>query len=125
LKINGEDPTVLNNLAYYMAQNGGNLDQALTYAQRARQKMPHELAFTDTVGVIYLKKNLVDNALDILQDLVDKQPSEATFHLHLAEALLKKGEMAKGRQELRTALASKPSSDDAATIRQLMAKGGA
>jgi tetratricopeptide (TPR) repeat protein len=124
LKLNGNDPTVLNNLAFYMAENGGDLDQALTYAQRARQKMPHDLAFVDTVGVIYLKKNLVDNALDILQDLVDKKPNEPAFHLHLAEAFLRKGDTAKGRQELKTALADRPSAEEAATIQQLLSKTG-
>jgi predicted Zn-dependent protease len=98
---------VLNNLAYYMAQNGGDLDQALTFAQRARQKMPNELAFADTLGMIYLKKNLVENALEILEDLVQKRPREAIFRPHLGEALLKKGETAKGKKELQTALASK------------------
>jgi tetratricopeptide (TPR) repeat protein len=124
LKIDGEDPTILNNLAFYMAENGGDLDQALTYAQRARQRMPHDPTFADTVAVIYLKKNLVDNALDILQEIVGKQPGEAVFRLHLGEALIKKGDDAKGRRELQTALASKPSPEDATTIRQLLSKSG-
>ncbi len=124
LKINGDDGVVLNNLAYYMAQNGGDLDQALTFAQRARQKMPNELAFADTLGMIYLKKNLVENALEILEDLVQKKPREAVFRLHLGEALLKKGETAKGKKELQTALASKPSTEEATRIKELLAKTG-
>jgi Flp pilus assembly protein TadD len=122
LKINGEDGVVLNNLAYYMAENGGDLDQALTFAQRSRQRMPHELAFADTVGVIYLKKELVENALEIFEDLVAKRPHEAVFRLHLGEALLKKGETARARRELQTALSSKPSPDDAIRIKELLAK---
>jgi predicted Zn-dependent protease len=124
LKINGEDGVVLNNLAYYIAENGGDLDQALTYAQRARRKMPHELAFADTIGVIYLKKNLVENALEILEDLAGKRPDEPVFRLHLGEALLKKGETAKARNELRMALAQRPSIEDATRIRELLAKTG-
>ena len=124
LKLNGEDPTVLNNLAFYIAENGGDLDQALTYAQRAHQKMPHDPAFTDTVAVIYLKRNLVDNALDLLRGIVEKRPEQPAFRLHLAEALLKKGDTTKARQELKTALANKPSADDAATIHQLLSKTG-
>jgi len=86
--------------------------------------MLHDLAFSDTVGVIYLKKNLVDNALDILQDIVAKKPNEPGFRLHLAEALLKKGDTSKGKQELETAHASKSSDDKAATIRRLLSKTG-
>ena len=86
--------------------------------------MPNELAFADTLGMIYLKKNLVENALEILEDLVQKKPGEAIFRLHLGEALLKKGETAKGKKELQTALASKPSTEDATRIKELLAKTG-
>ena len=124
LKLNGDDGVVLNNLAYSMAQSGEDLDQALTFAQRARQKMPNELAFADTIGIIYLKKNLVENAVEILEDLVRKKPGETIFRLHLGEALLKQGETAKGKKELQTALASRPSAADAARIKELLAKTG-
>jgi tetratricopeptide (TPR) repeat protein len=124
LKINGEDGVVLNNLAFYMAENGGDLDQALTYAQRAQRKMPHELAFADTIGVIYMKKNLVENAIEILEKVAANRPDQAVFRLHLAEALLKKGETAKGRNELRTALARGPSLEDTAKIKELLTKTG-
>lgn len=124
LKQNGNDSIVLNNLAYVIAESGGDLDQALTYAQRARRLTPHALEFADTVALIYLKKNLVDNALDILEDLVSKKPGEAVFRLHLGEALLRKGEAAKARKELRVALASKPSTGDATKIKELLAKAG-
>jgi tetratricopeptide (TPR) repeat protein len=124
LKENGNDGIVLNNLAYLIVENGGDPDLALTYAQRARQKMPHELGFADTVGVIYLKKNLVDNALEIFEDLVRQNPGYAVFRLHLGEALLRKGEIAKARKELQVALASKPSTEETAKIKELLAKAG-
>jgi tetratricopeptide (TPR) repeat protein len=124
LKQNADDGVVLNNLAYLIVENGGDPDLALTYAQRARQKMPHEPGFADTVGVIYMKKNLVDNALEIFETLVREKPGEAVFHRHLGEALLKKGETAKGRRELQLALASQPSSEEAAKTKELLAKAG-
>jgi tetratricopeptide (TPR) repeat protein len=40
LKIQPDNPIALNNLAYIMAETGGDLDQALSLAQRARQKLP-------------------------------------------------------------------------------------
>jgi Flp pilus assembly protein TadD len=124
LKQNGNDGIVLNNLAYLIVEGGGDPDLALTYAQRARQRMPHELGFADTVGVIYLKKNLVDSALEIFEDLVRKNPGYPVFRLHLGEALLKKGETAKARKELQVALASKPSIEEAAKIKELLARAG-
>ncbi len=124
LKQNADDGVILNNLAYLIVENGGDPDLALTYAQRARLKMPHEPGFADTVGLIYLKKNLTDHAIEIFEDLVRQKPEEAVFHRHLGEALLKKGETARARKELRTALASKPSAEEAAKTKALLAKAG-
>jgi predicted Zn-dependent protease len=124
LKQNANDGIVLNNLAYLIVESGGDPDLALTYAQRARKEMPHEAGFADTVGVIYLKKNLVDNALEIFEDLVRKNPGYPVFRLHLGEALLRKGETAKARKELQVALASKPSTEETARIKELLAKAG-
>ena len=124
LKQNADDGVILNNLAYLIVENGGDPDLALTYAQRARLKMPHEPGFADTVGLIYLKKNLVDSAIEIFEDLVRQKPEEAVFHRHLGEALLKKGETARARKELRIALASKPSAEEAAKVKELLAKAG-
>jgi Flp pilus assembly protein TadD len=124
LKIDGQNPVVMNNLAYYISQNGGDLDQALTFAQRARQSSPNELAYSDTVAFIYLKKNLVENALEILENLVSKSPKDPVFRAHLGEALLKKGETARGRKELQAALSAKPAPAEAARIKELLGKHG-
>lgn len=124
LKLNGHNPVVMNNLAYYISQNGGDLDQALTFAQRARQSSPDVLAYADTVAFIYLKKNLVENALEILENLVSKSPKDPVFRAHLGEALLKKGETARGRKELQAALSAKPAPAEAARIKELLGKHG-
>src|SRR5260370_31906801 len=108
LKINGQNAFALNNLASYILDTGGNLDQALTYAQRARQQNPDRLEIADTVGEIYLKKGLVDNAVEIFQDLVRKNPTEWQYRYHLGIALLGKSERAKARTELEPAFASHP-----------------
>jgi len=124
LAVHAENAVALNNFAYLIADKSGDFDTALSFAQRARQMAPKELAFADTIAYIYLKKNLVENALEILEDLVQKKPGEAVFHQHLGEALLKKGETAKGKKELQIALASKPLPGDAAKIKDLLAKSG-
>jgi tetratricopeptide (TPR) repeat protein len=125
LKIDGENPVVMNNLAYYISQNGGNLDLALKLAQRAHRSMPNEPGFSDTVACIYLKKNLVANAIEILEELVGKKPREAVFRMHLGEALLRKGDTANARKELQMALTSEPTSEDAVKIKTLLGKNGA
>ena len=116
---------VLNNLAYLIAENSGNLDQALTFAQRARQKMPNQLGFIDTIGWIYFKKNLPDNALEVYENLVRKKPDEPIFRYHLALVLLQKNQTFRARKELQTALASHPSVDESGKIAEQLARMGA
>ena len=124
VKIDGGNIRALNNLAYAMSETGGDLDQALTFAQRAQQLAPGRLEISDTVGSIYLKKNLPDEALEIFEKIVQKSPSEAIFRYHFAMALLQNGDVAKAKQELEKALASHPTPDDAEKIQAQLAKIG-
>jgi tetratricopeptide (TPR) repeat protein len=124
LRLQPDNPVALNNLAYVLAEQGGDLDVALTYAQRAKQKLPQSFDVADTLGWIYIKKNLTSNAVDIYNDLVGKQPGNATYRLHLGMALFQKGDKPRARQELETALRSKPSSADAGRIKELLQRIG-
>jgi tetratricopeptide (TPR) repeat protein len=124
LQHDGSNGEVLNNLAYLIAEQGGDLDQALTLAQRAQQKAPNNPWFTDTLGWIYFRKKLSDNALDLFEKIVRKNPGEPLFRYHLALALLEKGQTARARKELQTALASHPSPQDAGRIKEQLARIG-
>src|SRR5205085_2944881 len=68
LKVDPRHAVVLNNLAYLLAENNGDLDQALTYAQRAKQLLPNLSEVSDTLGWIYLKKQLTDNAVQAFKE---------------------------------------------------------
>jgi len=124
LKLDPDNPIALNNTAYLIAESGGDLDQALALSQRARQKMPQQADVADTLGWIYIKKNLSDNAIEIFRDLVTKHPESSTFRYHLGMALYQRGDKPQAKKELQSALERKPNSEEAAKIRQLMAKIG-
>jgi len=124
LKMQPNNVVVLNNLAYMMAESGTELDQALTLAQRAKQAMPEEINVADTLGWIYIKKNLSDNAIDIYRDLVRRQPERSTFHYHLGMALYQKGDRTQAKQSLLTALRNKPEKEEEAKIRELLGRIG-
>jgi tetratricopeptide (TPR) repeat protein len=117
-----DDPEALNNLAYLMAETGGNLDEALTLATRAKQKLPNYHEISDTIGWIYLKKNLADSAVDIFRDLTSKVPDNSTYHYHYAMALFQKGDRANAQKQCQAALAAKPGKEEEGRIRELMAK---
>ena len=123
---NQNDPEALNNLAYLLAETGGNLDEALTLATRAKQKMPNLLEISDTIGWIYLKKNLADSAIDIFKDLTAKVPDNPTYHYHFAMAYMQKGDTVNAKKQCELALNAKPKDkNEENLIRELMGKTGA
>jgi tetratricopeptide (TPR) repeat protein len=124
LKMEPDNPIALNNLAYFKANSGTDLNTALTFATRARQKAPQDPNVQDTLALIYYKKDLTDDSLRILSDLGQKYPSNPTYHLHLAMVLFKKGESARARKELSTASRNSPSASEQAQIKELLSKLG-
>ncbi len=122
LKIQPDNAVALNNLAYLKAEKGIDLDSAQTMAQRALQKEPNSPEISDTLGWIYIKRNLSEEAVRVFQDLVVKEPKNAKFHYHYGLALYQKGDKSSTKRELETALQDRPSKDDEAKIRDLLAK---
>jgi tetratricopeptide (TPR) repeat protein len=120
LKIQPDHPIALNNLAFIKAEEGVDLDEALTMAQRARQKLPDSANIQDTLGWIYIKKNLSDDAVRVFKELVDKDPANPSFHYHYGMALLQKGDRPSAKREFQTAMKNNPSKDDAGKIRELI-----
>lgn len=120
LKVKPDHPIALNNLAYIKAEEGNDLDQALTMVQKALQALPSSPDIADTLGWIYIKKNLSDDAVRVYKDLVQKDPNNAIFHYHFGMALLQKGDRPSAKRELETAIQDKPSKDDDAKIRELL-----
>jgi tetratricopeptide (TPR) repeat protein len=116
------DPALLNNQAYFLAEGGGNLDEALAYSQAALRKLPNNPAVLDTLAWIYTKRQMNDSAIQILDKLVHQNPDVAAFHYHLGLALAQKGEREKAKAELSLALTKTPTPEDATKIRDLIQK---
>jgi tetratricopeptide (TPR) repeat protein len=124
LKLDPNDPVALNNLAFLLAETGGDLDDALTKAQRAKQLLPSFHEISDTLGWIYLKKNLADQAIDVFKDLVVREPNHSTYHYHLGIAYSQKGDKTQALVQLREALKYNPAKDEKDQIQQLIARLG-
>jgi tetratricopeptide (TPR) repeat protein len=121
LRIEPDNAIALNNLAFIKAEEGSDLDEALTMAQKARQKMPSSAFIKDTLGWIYIKKNLPDDAIRTLKEIVTEEPGNPSFRFHYGMALMQKGDKASARRELETALRNNPSKDDSVKINQMLA----
>lgn len=122
MKLNPNNAVVLNNLAYLMTQTNGNLDEALTLAQRAKQQLPTLNQVSDTIGWIYIKKNLSDSAIEIFKDLTNKEKENAVFHLHYGMALVQKGDKANALKQFKAALQSNPGKEEESQIKEQIQK---
>jgi tetratricopeptide (TPR) repeat protein len=124
LKADPDNATALNNLAYLKAEQGVDLDQALGYAQHALQRSPQDPNISDTLGLIYIRKKLTSQAVQVLKDLVARVPDNPSFHLHLGMALYDAGEKQLAKKELEKALQHKPSAAEQAKIKELVGRIG-
>jgi tetratricopeptide (TPR) repeat protein len=124
IKMDPNNAVSLNNLAFLMAEHGenGDLDQALTLAQRAKQLLPNLSEVSDTLGWIYLKKNLSGDAVEIFKDLVSKVPNSSTYRFHLAQAYYQQGDKVHAQAECQTALRYNPTQYEKNEIQELMRK---
>jgi Flp pilus assembly protein TadD len=108
LKIDPRFPTAANNLAYLYAEKGENLDEALTLAQGAKERVPDDPHISDTLGWVYYKKSVYGRAVTYLQEAGEKAPNNAAIRYHLGMAYFKNGDKANAGKELKKALELDP-----------------
>lgn len=83
--------SVHNNLAYIYCEDVGDLDRALSHAQKARRVAPQHPGVIDTLGWIYLKKGNLDEAVINLEAASKASPEHPIIRYHLGTAYYKKG----------------------------------
>jgi len=120
VKTHPENAPALNNVAFFLADTDSDLDEALRLAKNALARIPGQPDFSDTIGYIYLKKGMLDSAIQSFRLLAQRYPNSAGFRYHLGLALFQKGEKAVARKELQAALANHPSNQETLRIRELL-----
>lgn len=98
-----------NNLAYLLADSGGDLDRALELAQQAKEQLPDDGNVADTLGWVLLQRGLFSAAIGYLQEAAERLPENAfeiqgVVHNHLAEAYERNRETQKALEESRATL---------------------
>jgi tetratricopeptide (TPR) repeat protein len=124
LAIDPDNALALNNLAFMTADAGANLDQAMTWAERAKKRAPDNADISDTLGYVYYRKNLNGEALRIFRQLSQEHPQNSTFHLHLAMALLKQGDKQAARDEAGKAMQSAATPDQKSKVNSFVSQIG-
>jgi len=120
LQVDPESALASNNLAYLMLEHGGNVDIALSYAQKARQGAPDLPNSADTLAWAYYQKGSYGLAVDLLEEAVRKVPQNAVFHYHLGLSYQKLHNGAKAKEHFERALQLNPKMPQADDIRAML-----
>lgn len=113
----------LNNLAYILASQTGQFDEALKYAQQVKELAPDNKGVDDTIGWIMYRKGLYRSAVKYLESAASGAP-DPVIRYHLGMAYLKTGDK-RGEPTLRAALKSAPGLPEARMAQQLLNAPGA
>jgi tetratricopeptide (TPR) repeat protein len=117
LQLDGDNALAKNNLAWLLAEHGGNIDLALKLAQQAKEKLYDSPQVTDTIGWVYYKKGVYKTARDYLKQSVEKDQKNATFQYQLGMVERKLGNQDEARRDLLNAVTLDPQSPEAALAR--------
>ncbi len=105
LKVDPNSAHLANDLAYYYLEHGGDIGQAVSLAQAAKQKMPDSPVVSDTLGWAYYKSGRQEAAILQLQEAVRLSPDNSVYRYHLGMAYRAAGQFESARGEFRKALA--------------------
>ena len=118
ISFNDKNATALNDLGYLLAENK-QPDEALKYAQQAKELAPENSAVDDTIGWAYYQKGMYSMAVTHLQSAVAREGT-ARRRYHLAMAYAKAGDSKRGQEAFQTAWKMDPSLPEAQAARQML-----
>jgi predicted Zn-dependent protease len=121
LVVDPNNADAMNNLAYTLLDTEGASEEARTLVERALQKSPQNPTYSDTLGMVYLKRNLGDSAVQVFSGLVQRFPDNPAYRYHYAVSLSQKGQRAKAKSELEISLRKAPPDDLRKSIQSSLA----
>ncbi len=116
----GDNLFALNNLAWILKDTDPK--QALDYARKAVAAAPGVAALSDTLAVVLLKNQRVDEARQVIDSALAVAPDKTSLHFHSAQIKAAAGDKAGAVAVLTDLLASKDNFAERAEAEQLLAK---
>lgn len=112
LRLNPDNVFVLNNFAWFLAERGDRLDEALEMATTATEMNPGNPSFIDTLGWVHHKRGSQSQAIQYLRqaaDLAEAQGMSPAEHFeHLGHVYRAEGNYAEARSAWQRALDLEP-----------------
>ena len=119
LEGDGQNMNALNNLAHLLTE-ANKPDEALPYAEKAREIHPGDPQVADTLGWIFYRKGLYTSAVKQMEDAASQKQAGATIKYHLAMAYAKSGNSRKGVDMLEAALKIDPTLPEATAAKEVV-----
>ena len=104
LRIEPENPLLLNFLGYGKLERGEDLDQAEAMIRKASALRPDDASITDSLGWALYKRGQLPEAIETLSRAAAGDPSQAEIHEHLGDALYAAGRRIEARFSWQAAL---------------------
>lgn len=120
LSIQPSHPDAANNLAFLLAQDNIDLDEAFSLARIAKEQRPGDPDVLDTMGWIYYRKERYQNAIAELEESLRLRPENVHGCYHIGLAYYRVKEFEKARFYLKKVLELDPSFEEAGTIKSLL-----
>lgn len=123
LKLNPDQPQVLNFLGYSWVDQGRRLPEALTMLEKARALSPFDGYIVDSVGWAYFRLGRYQDAAKALENAVLLVPGDATINEHLGDAYWRVGRKLEARFQWSHALAFSPEAGQKAELEKKLQSG--
>ncbi|NWH09540.1 MAG: tetratricopeptide repeat protein [Alphaproteobacteria bacterium] len=123
LKLEPDQPLVLNYLGYTWIEHGVRLDEAMAMIERAVELRPTDGYIIDSLGWAHYRLGNYKKAVEYIEQAVLLQPGDPTINDHLGDAYWKVGRQREARFQWRHALTFKPEDDQVPLIRDKLENG--
>ena len=104
MKLEPDNPLLLNFLGYGMLERGENVDAAEAMIRKASALKPDDASITDSLGWALFKRGRLPEAVEALTRAAAGDPAQAEIHEHLGDALYTSGRRIEARFSWRAAL---------------------
>lgn len=123
LKLQPDQPDVLNYLAYSWLTMNKNIDQARESLEVAAAQRPDDAHIIDSVGWAYYLSGDYASAVEKFEAAVELMPDDVTVNNHLGDAYWRVGRTVEARYQWQRALNFKPEKDVADEISRKLESG--
>jgi len=123
LKLNPNEPSILNYLGYSWIEQGQHIDRAHKMIETAVKKRPQAAHIVDSLGWVQFKLGDMVAAVKNLERAALLMPADPTINDHLGDAYWKVGRKLEARFQWQKTLSLEPEKDLIPTIKKKITKG--